>query len=419
MLRNYIRIFLYNINMKTKQKLIEKLNKPLKEPFDFPKSDPSDEPLSARGLSPIILQENLPHKCSGGNTILQSTTFVAKKFDKKITNYNEDFFNQNKNLETFKRRDYCFTLFEKQNITNHSAKFIKDVKYAILGNETCPDTGRFHFQSYIYFHQPKRFNEVKKFFFEEYGAYPHFEACKGNTQQNVNYCSKEKCDEDIYIYGEQPEQGKRVDLNEIKDKILNGKLTTTNILEETPFIYHQYSRTLLALENLKNSRTYRLGEMTTCDWYYGKTGLGKSHKAFENFNNEDYYEYEPDDNGYWENYNGQHTVIINEFRGDITYRKLLKLIDKWPCKVKRRNLPPRPFISKHIIITSSMHPKNVFNNLSRDDNLNQLYRRIKIFQVKNKRIIDKTIIVEDESDNDFSDIDFLDSEDEKTANFID
>ena len=153
-----------------------------------------------------------------------------------------------------------------------------------------------------------------------------------------------------------------------------------------------------------------MGEMTTCDWYYGKTGLGKSHKAFEGYTNEDFYEYEPDDNGYWENYNGQHTVIINEFRGEITYRKLLKLIDKWPCKVKRRNMPPYPFISKHIIITSSMHPSNIFNNLSATDDLNQLYRRIKIFQCKNKRIIDKTIKVENESDNDYSDIDFVNSD---------
>ena len=353
------------------------------------------------------------HKCSGGNTIPLSPTNERKKFsekyNKEIKNYSEDFKLENKNFDSFKRRDYCFTLFkEEQNITIHSDKFLKQVRYAILGNEICPDTGRFHYQSYIYFHNQKTFSEVRKFFFEEYEAYPHFQACKGNTQQNVNYCSKDKPAEDIYIYGEQPEQGKRVDLNELKDKILNRTATVSSIAKENANTYQQYGRTLHYLESLKDADTHR-DFMTTCHWYYGKTGTGKSYKAFENFNTNDCYEFEANDKGWWENYNGQETVIINEFRGEMTLGTLLKLIDKYPCQAIRRGQPARPFISKHIIITSALHPKQIFKNLDANDRLDQLYRRIKIFLFqkckKGYRMVDKTINIDDNLNSDFSEND--------------
>ena len=98
-------------------------------------SDPSD----------ISLIESIKctHKCSEGNTIpLSPTCEGKKKFDKNIKNFDNDFKIQNKNFETFKRRDYCFTLFNMADIRNHSDKFLKQVKYAILGLETCPDTGK-------------------------------------------------------------------------------------------------------------------------------------------------------------------------------------------------------------------------------------------------------------------------------------
>ena len=77
-----------------------------------------------------------------------------------------------------------------------------------------------------------------------------------------------------------------------------------------------------------------------------------------------------------EGYRQQDIVIINEFRGQIPYSELLDLIDKWPKTVKRRNREPVPFTSKHVIITSSLHPKDVYKNLSQTDKMDQLYRRI-------------------------------------------
>ena len=80
-------------------------------------------------------------------------------------------------------------------------------------------------------------------------------------------------------------------------------------------------------------------------------------------------------------YQQQETMIINEFRGEITYKRLLELVDKWPVYLRRRGREPMPFLSKRVIVTSKLHPRDVYKNLSENDTMDQLYRRFKIYEV--------------------------------------
>jgi len=63
--------------------------------------------------------------------------------------------------------------------------------------------------------------------------------------------------------------------------------------------------------------------MTTCTWYYGETGTGKSERAFKDYDHNTHYHY-VGDNGWWDGYEGQHTVILNDFNGHIRCHKVLK-----------------------------------------------------------------------------------------------
>ena len=71
-------------------------------------------------------------------------------------------------------------------------------------------------------------------------------------------------------------------------------------------------------------------------------------------------------------------MIINEFRGKIPYNELLEMIDKWPYHIRRRGREPAPFLAKHIIITSSMTPAQVYWRREAEDKLDQLLRRIEV-----------------------------------------
>lgn len=282
------------------------------------------------------------HKCPGGNTITPGRV-----------------------------RAYCFTSFLKE--PPHYNE--NEVKYLGYGAETCPETKKSHWQGFVYFFDKvsiKKAQEILKI------GKSHMEIMKGDFTDNEKYCSKEQ---HFTHFGSVPKQGRRVDLEEITAKIKEGKISVDEIALSQPIVFHQYGRTLERVEEITLRKRFRT-TMTTCDWIYGKTGVGKSHHAFTNFSPDTHYVHNLNDAGFWNGYTGQETVIISEFRGQIPYGELLDLIDKWPKTVKIKGKSPVPFISKHIVITSSMHPNEVYHNLAESDSLEQLHRRIKILHIQ-------------------------------------
>ena len=273
-------------------------------------------------------------------------------------------------------RLWCFTNFN----LDFDYKSIYDnekyhIKYIAYGNEICPTTNRPHHQGWIYFSSDK---DSKKAVGKILGN-ANCRPCKGNIQQQEDYCSKEK---GYYTeLGTRPDnQGARTDLEAVKNDILNGLIKCDDIACEKPSLYHQYGRTLTKIEDIALRKKWR-NWMTEGIWYYGETGCGKSEKAFENYNPLTHYKYTEE---WWDGYIGQDTLIIDELRGDtIRFRELLALADKHPHYVKRRCREPIPFLAKKIIITSALHPKDIFTNLNADDKLDQLYRRFKIVKLEN------------------------------------
>jgi hypothetical protein len=261
-------------------------------------------------------------------------------------------------------------MFDYEKVLNNSTAI-----YIAYGEEICPKTKKPHHQGFIYFSGARgSIKGVAKLL-----GKCNVGMCDGNLDQNDDYCSKEN---DLIEFGERPKQGFRNDLEEVKSKILEHKLSVDEICIENPNIYHQYGRTLNKLEDIALRKKFR-NWMTEGVWIYGPTGTGKSHKAYEGFNPVTHYNY-PDDNGWWDGYTGQEIVIINEFRGEIKYRELLTLCDKYPMSVRRRGREPVPFLAKKIIITSALSPKNLFCNLAEHDALEQLLRRFDVIKMEQK-----------------------------------
>lgn len=185
--------------------------------------------------------------------------------------------------------------------------------------------------------------------------------------------------------------GTRTDLKAAAEQIKKGEKSIRDLRNDNPLLYHQYGRTLHELENDYHRSKFRLGEMTTCTWLHGLPGRGKSHQAFLD-ECECVGGYHPDKVYDWDleqefqcGYEGQELVIINEYKGphQIKYGTLLKLIDKWPMKIKRKNpLAAREFVSKHIVIASVFHPTEIQWNLHSTDDLDQLLDRITVKKVE-------------------------------------
>lgn len=257
----------------------------------------------------------------------------------------------------------------------------KQFKYIAYGNEICPDTGRPHHQLFLYFHNLKSFsNKNLNKIGDMFGpVHCNVEPMRGNFVHNEAYCSKEGS---LIEFGEAPKQGCRNDLVECKDKILKGSLTPEDVIIENPEFYHKYGRTMEKIHTIALRKKFR-SWMTKGEWICGPSGIGKSHYAFKDYNPDTHYIKNINDE-WWDGYVGQETVIINEFRGQITFSELLDLVDKWPKTVKQRNREPVPFLARKVIITSIMEPKDVYRNLCETEKWSQFERRFKIINLDQK-----------------------------------
>jgi len=270
-------------------------------------------------------------------------------------------------------RTYFFTI-NNVNEETELAFSTQECVYQIYQIEE-GESGTIHLQGVVYYANARAFNSIKK----EYPS-AHIEVCK-DIHKSIQYCSKE--DTRIrgpYEYGTRPEQGKRGDLTRIKNQIMTGELTVYDIRQANPEIYHQYGRTLEAIEtDFMNSRLRT--EMTIGVWIWGKTGVGKSEMAADIA--KDYssiYYHQVKDKGWWCSYKQQECVVINDFRGAIEYDDLLNLTDWTPYHVSRRGKEPVSFISKIIIITSSLSPEEVYWRRMASDSIEQIQRRFLILE---------------------------------------
>lgn len=244
--------------------------------------------------------------------------------------------------------------------------------------EVCPTTLREHWQFFLQFDQPTTEAQCGK----RTGIVISKAIAKtyGKDEDMFNYGQKDNTavPGTRFVYGALSKgQGERTDLKQIKDDIMDGK-ELDDIILENPMMYHKYGRTMERVETIrlkKNKRT----EMTRGLWLHGKTGVGKSKLAFTY-----------DENAYtWVNgckfqcgYKQQETVIINEFRGEMTLAELLNMVDRNTFMVERKGKEAIPFTSKLVIITSSKSPREVYQHaFSVSESYEQIKRRFIIHEV--------------------------------------
>jgi len=247
------------------------------------------------------------------------------------------------------------------------------MKYLIFGAEICPKTQRKHWQGAVYFYDKISIKMAQKYL-----------KCEGTHMENIMKTTQDECTEyckkdgNFKEFGSMPKQGRRTDLEAMVEDIKGGE-HTDDIALNNPMMYHQYGRTLHKVEDIMMRKKWRK-EMTKGIWYYGKTGVGKSDKAYEGYDPDQCYNW-PNDKGWCDAYKQQDIVIINDFRGEIPYNTLLQLVDKHPYEVSRRGKEPLPFISKMVIITSSLHPELIYKNRNVEDSMEQFYRRFKVIEL--------------------------------------
>ena len=211
------------------------------------------------------------------------------------------------------------------------------------------ETGNLHYQGYAEFHNTKRLAALKNLDAME-GA--HWELRRGSQKDAMDYCRK--TDDPTYLdgpyeWGEPSSgQGARSDLKALKIAIDEGS-TDVDLFDNFFPTMLRYHKSVSHYRNLKQVKRSWKTLVTVC---IGPTGTGKSSYAFNNY--PDAY-YAPMD-GWFDSYQGQETVIVDEMYGSrYSWSFMLQLCDRWPLLAKSKGGFVN-FTARNIIFTSNVHP---------------------------------------------------------------
>lgn len=253
-------------------------------------------------------------------------------------------------------RNCCFTLNNYTEEEEEKLKKNEFFKYIVFGHEV-GEQGTKHLQGYCEFSKQIVIAKLNRVHFFNRA---HLEARRGTQKQAIDYCIKED-KENFFEKGKPNRGGKTASL--IKD-IRNG-LSKTEIAENHPLEYLKLHAGIDKLMELKQpKRTWQM----KVEIYYGKTGTGKSYYANQKYPNAYRAEWPTGGRWWWPNYNHEEVVILDEFREQIKYDTMLRLLDRYPMKVEYKG-GYTEMNSKILVITTNRDPKEWYRGVHDRDPL--------------------------------------------------
>lgn len=227
------------------------------------------------------------------------------------------------------QRFWCFTW--------NNYDFIPDElpmhgRYAVLGEEICPDTGTPHLQCYIEFKKQQRHTAIQKWV----KCKVHCEPRRGNNTQARQYCfgevkGKPKNDV-VHELGEWREgatQGAREDLIAIYE-LAKSDVPMTEVADSDPYTYMKFDRAVGRVRHLHGKPAIRVGMKII--FHIGPTRAGKTRAVYEA--HPDVYAL-PIGNGLWfDGYDGEKVALIDDFSGQMPVTSLLRVLDIYPIQTQ-------------------------------------------------------------------------------------
>jgi hypothetical protein len=228
----------------------------------------------------------------------------------------------------------------------------KDLSYIKGQLEQGSGTGFLHWQILAAFPKKVTCSKVKEIF----GTSCHVEITRSAAAND--YVWKE----DTQIQGTQFELGKlsmkrnhQADWDAVVNSVKQGRF------DEVPsdILVRNYG-------NLKKIHVDSL-QPVACEKqvyvYWGKTGTGKSKRAWEEATF-DAYPKDPNSK-FWDGYRGQESVVIDEFRGAISISHMLRWLDRYPTIVEIKG-SSCVLNAKRIWITSNLSPEMWYSEMDEE-----------------------------------------------------
>lgn len=258
-------------------------------------------------------------------------------------------------------RNYCFTSFEKEQPLFDEEK----VRYLIYQKELSPETNKEHWQGYVELYKPIRLPGLKRLLGSER---IHVERRRGDRNSARDYCRKEESRIDgpyefgTWIGTDNGSQGTRTDLRDAVDSFKkyieeDPRNAIKRLCEEHTTEVIKYSRgfEFVRAKLCQATRT----EETEGVLVYGESGTGKSYWVGKQYPGAYWRGQANHDN--FEGYEGQETVIFDEFKGWITHALFTQLVgNSYDLRVNIK-FSSYPFTAKLCIFVSNYLPENWYS----------------------------------------------------------
>lgn len=214
------------------------------------------------------------------------------------------------------------------------------------------DSGTPHFQGYMEYSSPMRFNHVRR----DLPDGTHIEPRRGTSDQARDYCRKPDGLVGPWEYGEfRSQQGRRSDLDAPIKRIQEGA-TRRDIAEEFP---HQFIRFHRGFDALRSHQRAVEREPCTVSLHYGPPGSGKSRRVYDSCPLDDLWVSPVSDKLWFDGYDSHPDALFDDFDGRMSHTTLttvLRCTDRYPLRAQVKNsfIQFRPV---RVFFTTNYHPR--------------------------------------------------------------
>jgi hypothetical protein len=240
---------------------------------------------------------------------------------------------------------------------------VESIVYARGQVESGGDSGYLHWQVVVYFKQPVRLSGVKKVF----GTGTHWEQTRSKAAEDYVWKEETRVEGTTFEYGTKPfRRNEPADWDKILVSCKSGEFGE---IPSDIFI-----RCYSSITRIRADYGECIGIVKDVRVYWGPTGTGKSRTAWEEAGMEAYAK-DPLSK-WWDGYQGQRNVVVDEFRGIIQISHLLRWFDRYPLRVERKGSSV-PLLAEKVWITSNIHPRQWYPELD-EMTMDALLRRLSI-----------------------------------------
>lgn len=215
--------------------------------------------------------------------------------------------------------------------------------------ETGGETGYRHWQLLVVFRRTTRLAAVKRIF----GERAHCELSRSRAADTYVWKQETRIAGTDFELGTKPvRRNSAADWAKVRECAKRGDLDG---VPDDIFVRHYSNLRRIAADHAQPVAMRRRVHV-----FWGVTGSGKSHAAWNAAGPQ---AYDKDARSkFWEGYEAQRKVVIDEFRGGIDIAHILRWTDRYPRRVDIK-FSSRPLCADEFWITSNIHPRDWYPDL--------------------------------------------------------